>query len=353
VNARLEAALRVHRRAAPFIASHPASGRTHHAGDIAAGLLTRLLAPRGNSVRLSVLVHHRVLARPDPFYPEEPTAASFDTRMAWVKARFNVLPLGEAVTRMQAGTLPERALAITFDDGYADNHDVALPILRKHGLPATFFIATGYIDGGILFNDVIVESLRQARTDVIDLDRYGVGVYRLRTDAEKHAAFRAIDAKIKAWRPERREALLEELVDKTGATVPTNGMLTSEQIVTMRRAGMEIGGHTVSHPILTSLAPREAEREIQGCKRTLETILDERVDLFAYPNGLPGQDYRRKHVDMVRAAGYRAAASTAWGASGHGADPYQLRRFTPQTDHDLHYELRLLRNMWARGNVLA
>ena len=127
------------------------------------------LAPAGADARHSTLIFHRVLTAPDPLLPDEPTAAEFEQRMRWVQRYFNVLPLAEAVARLQSRTLPARSLAITFDDGYADNEQIAAPILTKLGLPATFFIASGYLDGGRMFNDSIIAALRDSKRGNLDL----------------------------------------------------------------------------------------------------------------------------------------------------------------------------------------
>ena len=96
-----------------------------------------LMSPAGPRARLSVLIFHRVLPAADPLLPELPTAAEFEATMRWVREWFQVLPLGEAAGRLFDGSLPARAMAITFDDGYADNEQLAAPILRSLGLSAT------------------------------------------------------------------------------------------------------------------------------------------------------------------------------------------------------------------------
>jgi peptidoglycan/xylan/chitin deacetylase (PgdA/CDA1 family) len=85
------------------------------------------LSPGGPRARLSVLIFHRVLPRPDPLFPGEPDAARFDWQLRLLKRWFDILPLPDAVHALREGRLPARALAITFDDGYADNCTVALP----------------------------------------------------------------------------------------------------------------------------------------------------------------------------------------------------------------------------------
>ena len=120
-----------------------------------------LLSPAGPKARLSILIFHRVHQQRDPLFPGEVDATDFDNICAWARSMFNVLPLDEAVTRHASHSLPERALSITFDDGYADNHDVAMPILRKHGITATFFIASGFLNGGRMWNDTAIEAMRR------------------------------------------------------------------------------------------------------------------------------------------------------------------------------------------------
>ena len=95
--------------------------------------------------------------------------------MRWVKRTFNVIPLREGVAGLKAGRLPARALSITFDDGYANNESIAAPILARLGLHATFFIATGFLDGGRMFNDTIIETVRAARGTELDLQALGLG----------------------------------------------------------------------------------------------------------------------------------------------------------------------------------
>ena len=108
--------------------------------------------------KVVILIFHRVLRTPDPIFPNELDANRFNQIMVWIKSWFNVVSLDAAVKAIKEKNIPRRTAVITFDDGYADNHDVALPILKKHGLPATFFIATGFVDGGRMRNETIIVS---------------------------------------------------------------------------------------------------------------------------------------------------------------------------------------------------
>jgi len=310
----------------------------------------RLLSPAGTRARLSVLIFHRVLPVPDPLFPGEIDAARFDTVCTWMRRWFNVLPLDAAVRHLGAGTLPERAMAITFDDGYADNHDVALPILRKHELPATFFIATGFLDGGRMWNDTVIESIRRTPLERIDLRGVrgmDLGVHELGSVTARRVAIERVIGGVKYMEPERRQEVVDTIARRAETTLPDDLMMTSEQVRRMRAAGMQIGAHTVSHPILARLDRQAAGAEIETSKRTLEGLLGERVGLFAYPNGKPAQDYDEQAVGLARELGFDAACSTEWGAAGRNSDVFQLPRFTPWDRARTRFAARLGANLWA------
>ena len=127
--------------------------------NVASSLLPRIINP-GGEARLSILIYHRVLAKADPMRPGEPTVAEFESQMKWIRRYFTPLPLLEAAQKLAEGTLPSRAVCVTFDDGYADNEELAMPVLRRHGMPATVFVSTGSMNGGQMWNDTVIESIR-------------------------------------------------------------------------------------------------------------------------------------------------------------------------------------------------
>jgi peptidoglycan/xylan/chitin deacetylase (PgdA/CDA1 family) len=311
--------------------------------------LFQCLSPADTRARLSVLIFHRVLAEPDLLFPDDMHARRFDEVCGWLKSWFNVLPLDEAVARLKTGSLPARAACITFDDGYADNHHVALPILQRHGLTATFFIATGFLDGGRMWNDTLIESIRACSLPVFDLSTLGLGLHALGSLDDRRAALTALIALIKYQSVDERIAITDQLAQLACVRPPDNLMMTSNEVKAMRHAGMQIGAHTVSHPILARLADEQARQEIEGSKRFLEQLLSEHVGLFAYPNGKPGEDYTAPSVALVRSLGFDAAVSTQWGASCMGDDLFQIRRFTPWDQTRLRFGARLLANL--RGSA--
>jgi peptidoglycan/xylan/chitin deacetylase (PgdA/CDA1 family) len=298
------------------------------------------------------LIFHRVLPRPDPLFPELPSAAEFETRMRWVGAWFNVLPLTQAIKRLYDGTIPARALAISFDDGYADNEEVAAPILERLGLCATFFVATGYLQGGCMFNDQVIEAIRGHVAPHLDLRSIGLDNYALGSIDERRRSIEAVVLGIRHFEPERRHAAAQSIAQLTGATASPRLMMNADQVRRLHALRMEVGAHTVTHPILTRLSADQAFDEIHSGKRELEQILKGTVDLFAYPNGMPGRDFAAIHAEMARDCGFSAAMTTAWGAATVRSDRFQLPRFTPWDRGKLRFGARMLAN-FRRAQMVA
>lgn len=295
--------------------------------------------------RLSVLIYHRVPQRPDALLPGEPGAAEFESTMQWVKSVFNVIPLADGVAGLRTSKLPARALAITFDDGYANNAKVAAPILRRLGLPATFFIATGFLDGGRMFNDTVIEAVRGFRGDLLDLDAVGLGTHAMDALDERRTAIDAILAGIK-YRPEgERVELAERVAEIARVKPPVDLMMTSDEAAELARDGFELGGHTVSHPILAQVDAATARDEIVRGRARVEELCGRRTRLFAYPNGKPRRDYVAASSELVKELGFDGAVSTSRGAARVGSDPYEVPRFTPWQRTPLRFCAQLLDNM--------
>lgn len=310
--------------------------------------LFSLLTPAGGRGRLSILIFHRVLAKADPLLPGEVDAGRFDHICAWVAEWFNVLPLGEAVVRLGRGDLPARAMVITFDDGYADNHDVALPILQRHGLVATFYVATGFLDGGRMWNDTVIEAVRASPACGLALGHLkldGLEHLALADDAQRRAAIGRLLGALKYRPADERLALVQTVAEASGAVLPGNLMMRSDQVRALGRQGMTVGAHTVSHPILLTLPAHRVRQEIDQSRQVLEGILDEPVRHFAYPNGVPGRDLSDDTAGIVRGLDFDSAVTTAWGAARCGDDSFQLPRFTPWDRTRGRFGARLVRNL--------
>lgn len=306
--------------------------------------LTQTFIPSGER-RLSILIFHRVRPTSDPLFPNEPDCDVFDQFMRLIAESFTCLPLDQAIEILsRKQKLPKNAVAITFDDGYADNFTQALPILQKHNLSATFFISSGYLDGGCMWNDEAIELVRNFRGDKLDLSQYGIGILASKTVIDKSNLLEKLIPILKYKQPEDRRAALDALRLATNGNIPTNLMMTTEELRKLYNAGMCIGGHTLTHPILARIDQKQAEKEICEDRERITAILGCPPKLFAYPNGKPGQDYLPEHAELVRKAGYSAAVCTTWGVATPTTNLYEIPRFTPWDRSPLRFALRLSNN---------
>lgn len=298
--------------------------------------------------KLTILIYHRVHREADPLYLSAADARRFDEQMSWVAAAQRVLPLHEAVAMLRQRRIPPRAACITFDDGYADNVEVALPILQRHHLPATFFIATGFLDGGRMWNDTIIESLRRAPGSDLDLRQLDLGTWSLDSARARRATAEELISRMKYLPAEMRQSRVDALARRIGAELPHDLMMRSDQVRALHLAGMQIGAHTSTHPILAQIDNDAARAEIRDGRAALESIIGAPVTLFAYPNGKPNVDYESVHVAMVRDLGFDAAVSTRRGAANADSDVHQLPRFTPWGKNALRFGASLARNHLER-----
>ncbi len=277
--------------------------------------------------KLLVLTYHRVLQDYDEII-DEVDAVQFTQQMETLAEYFNVFSLQEGLDLLRKGDLPPNAVCITFDDGYRDNYDVAFPILKALNLPATFFIATGYVGGGMMWNDVLIESLRHTSQTKIDLTELSLDKYAIDTVPHKLNLIRLL---IGQWRNKpllERNQLSERLSQLAQYDCKDRIMMADHEIKELSDSGMEIGGHTVNHPILSSTRIDEARDEILNGKKYLEELINAPIKYFAYPSGRSEKDYTREHADLVRELGFLAALTTNNGAIDQSSALFELPRIS-------------------------
>lgn len=311
----------------------------------------RVLSRAGGG-SLLILTYHRVLKEPDPLLPDQPDAIEFAQHLDLLQSVFSVLPLMEAFERLEKRSLPSRAVAITFDDGYANNFEVAGPLLKARGLPATVFVAPGFLDGGRMFNDTVIEAVRRAPA-VLDLRELGLGILELPTNAARRDSLPRLLDEFRYKPADERQRAADVLAARVGSPLPGKLMMTREQVRQLADFGIAVGAHTVSHPILTRTEASKAAAEINESRLQLRELTGAAIEAFAYPNGRPGRDYDASHVGMVKSAGYRLAVTTAWGRADAECDPLQLPRIIPWDSGAVKFALRMLRAYIQRGERIG
>src|SRR5690348_15791376 len=263
-----------------------------------------------------VLLYHRVNPENDPLFPAM-AVSTFEQQVRYLAANFHVLPLGEIVHRINSD-LPLEPLtaAITFDDGYLDNYTFAHPILKRYCVPATLFVATGYIGTGeVMWNDQVAWSIKNTHRKTMRWCFMGEEVLlRFETLEEKARSLTIVLEKLKVLPETEKKSALRELIESFGASHSDlrRLMLGWEEVRRMVEDGWEIGSHSVTHSILTRVRSEEAKTELQRSKQMIEQCVGTPVTLCAFPNGKrPDFDSRIKGI--TKELGYRAAVTTLRG----------------------------------------
>ena len=312
-------------------------------------ILLRALMPGGARARHQTLIFHRVLPQADPMMPGEPTAEVFEAIIARLADSFEIMPLHAAVRAARQGNLPAASLSITFDDGYADNALLALPILERYRCHATFFIASGFVDGGRMWNDTIIEVARQLPAGSVVDPSDGDEPVTISGFADRRQVAERVIRRCKYLPTTERDQQVARFAhEHAGAAALPDDLMMSTQLLQRLAASeyAEIGAHTCSHPILAQCDEVQAKQEIAGSIEDLQRLLGTRPRLFAYPNGKRGVDYLASQSTWLAEMGIEAAVATDWGVLDAHTDPMQIPRFTPWTHRPGRFVLDLLRGRY-------
>jgi len=281
-----------------------------------------------DSARLRIMAYHGVCedrCMAEPWLPRHFVARSqFEQQLGYLKANARVLPLAEAVMRLQNGTLPSRTVCITFDDGYSNNLSLAYPLLERYGLPATIFLSTGFLEGASdFFPSDRWRLLREARDrsmppgdlggSLPDYKTTPIDVVLERVEQRWHQV---------QWRlsPELRETLRP---------------LHADELKKFDPRLVDFGAHTHSHCILNNETPDRRRQEIVRSLECVSQWTGRPAQLFSYPNGQPG-DFGELDKAVLRSQGVLAAVTTIPGANRRGCDSLELKRYPVGLGHDAH-----------------
>lgn len=259
-----------------------------------------------------ILMYHRFAEQPEN---GKASRESFRKQVAYIAHNYHPMTLEALCNLLESGAKPPRnTVVITVDDGYRDFYDVAWPVLQEHSVPATLFVTTGFITGELwLWPDKISWLLKHADKNNLafswrdlsieknallkDSDRIWkrmIDFLLSVPDGEKHQIIASIaatwDLKIPITAPEEYQAC------------------TWEQLREIHEAGIEVGGHTVTHPTLGQVSAKQAESEIRQCSAQLEAELGRAPCSFCYPNGMP-DDFSADLMKQVEEGGFRCAVA--------------------------------------------
>jgi peptidoglycan/xylan/chitin deacetylase (PgdA/CDA1 family) len=319
-----------------------------------ASLAAPLLTKRVKAGQVRILNYHRILEHYSDFTLDgdviSATPELFARQVEFCRRHFDVISFGDLLgARQGRHPLPRRPLIITFDDGYEDNFRNAYAILKQQSVPAMFFLAVDYVDTDRLFWWDEVALAVKTHPDTSLSCRIGDSqeVLDLTTPEDRIDGVRRILKALKSVAdPERRRVvgcLSEQVPAALRGRIPPQA-LTWSQAREMAQGGMEIGSHTLSHPILAQISDlRQLQLEIATSKAIIEAKVERPVSVFSYPVG--GQHAITPEVkQLVRRAGYTFAVTYINGVNSweDSIDPFALQRLHVDGLDEQSFRTRLL-----------
>ena len=318
-----------------------------------------------------ILMYHRVTEQEIDPWTMCVTSQHFAEQLATLQKEFNPISLRQLVQAQKEGKIPERAVAVTFDDGYADNLHNAKPLLEQYRIPATVFIANGHIGNDrefwwdeleriLLQPGKLPESLtlringKSFKWELGDNTGYGKNKHQ-RTNENSgvvscHENYRlnrslyfTIHQLLQPLTEVDQNKVIEELLVWAGIKPvrrSTYRTLSVDELRTLSQGEfIEVGAHTVTHPLLSGLPESVQQDEVQRSKITLEESIGQQVRSFAYPYG----SYTNETVAIIRKAGFDCACSTTSDSVWRGNDRFQLPRVTVEDWDGEEFKQRLLK----------
>lgn len=282
-----------------------------------------------------ILMYHRFSASPVKgcASPE-----FFEQQVGHIRERYNPYSLvGLMKYHREHGRMPSHAVVITVDDGYRDFYEYAFPILQRHGVPATLFATTGFIERRLwLWPDKVTWMLK--RLPHINQE-FTLGSITIKAgdinDARRSEIWKQLIGYCLSLPDQDKHEFILSLASELGVAFPSEipeafAPLSWDELKEMQEAGIEIGGHTVTHPSLGRVTKSQARDEILGCRNALNQNLGQQERTFCYPNGQPS-DFQEFLPDQVRKAGFLGAVTAFPDALGI-SDRYLMRRHVSGDD---------------------
>jgi peptidoglycan/xylan/chitin deacetylase (PgdA/CDA1 family) len=300
---------------------------------------------------LTVLTYHRIAEReeagdldPDTI---DATPAQFEAQIAYLADRYSFVSIAQVLDFLEGGSLPPNPVLITFDDGYAECVERALPILLRHRARAAFFIATDFIDRReIMWWDKLSLLLCRTERPRLELSYPFPVVFDTSSRKARDLALAYLVAIVKTHYALDLPRFMRAVEEAAGVTVDADEeraladrhLMTWSQISTLYEAGMDIGSHTCSHRVLQTLSPGQLARELEGSRRAIERHVGAPVAGVAYPVGYP-LDGAERVRRALRDAGYRAGFSnnTGFNSPLSRPDPFDVRRMGMDSSYDQAY----------------
>lgn len=285
-----------------------------------------------NRNRALILTYHRFGAND----ATRTSARDFREQLDYLTSHYEIVPLSFIADRIGGKqSLPAGLAAITIDDGYRDAYEIAFPVLRQYDVPATLFTVTDFVDRKTwVWTDKLRYLTSRARTESLEATIGNRALrFFLKGRASRIEAAERVNATLKLIPEGDKNKIIARIAESLGIEIPDAppddlSPINWEQAREMDTAGMEIGSHTLTHPILTNVSVPELRRELVESRKRLESILKRKVDYLCYPNG----NYNSAVASEVERAGYRCAVTVEQGLNDERTNPFTLRRIHTEAD---------------------
>ena len=284
----------------------------------------------------AILMYHSVLPDPSPWVDSWGEIAHpelvFRAQMELLAREFHPISLDDAIKHIRDGDdLPRRSVVITFDDGYSDNYEFAMPLLNRTGVPATFYVTVDCVENKRLpWPSRLRFAFRKTKLSAWN-DSQGKS-WPLNSPAEREEAFLSscdLCCQLSGKEQENFVALVEGELDVKIPCHQASPMLSYEQMRSLQRNGHTVGSHTMTHPNMAYLKQDEAVHEFTESKRRLELNLEASIPHFSYPCPALSPHWSARTAEQSRAAGYETAVTTDSGITRTGDNPFSLKRIRP------------------------
>lgn len=303
-------------------AFHAASQRYEYARENGGGERLR----RVRKAKYLVLGYHSVGEHGFPLYCRLPRTV-FEAQMRHITRLYRVVSLRQMVEELRDPGAQGQGVAVTFDDGYLGTYTDAFPVLKEYGIPATVYLTAGAVESGeIAWYDRIFLRFQRAGAEVtvaLDAEK----TFRLTDFASRVEAATTVVMYLRTLGDDERRHWCQSF--EGAIPVPQaelcGSMMSWQQVKEMQRAGIAIGCHTMTHPVLSRLAPDALQREVGHSKELIESRLEAAVEDFAFPFGKP-RDCGTLGARPLSALGFRTAITTIQGVNGPHTDLFRLRR---------------------------
>lgn len=288
--------------------------------------LNRLYARCFNRSAARIILYHKVNDDINSFFPPV-TIRHFKEHIEYLAENYSVVSLSGIAGFAGGRTeLPERSVAVTFDDGYSDIYENVLPFIKKHGYPVTVFLTSDCVKNqSVMWTDRLHQyflrtTVKQIKLDIPD----GVEFY-LRNFEERKKACLRIKEYLKSVDEGEKHRIFDLLREKLSINVDDDMpelMLTESQAVELNKSGVEIGSHSMTHPVLTKITGDKAREEIVISKAIIEKMIGSPVSCFSYPAGIYSAPIKNEVIN----AGYLYACGVGGGMVHMGDDIFALNR---------------------------